>query len=76
MSKQDIHIRLGNRIRKLRREQNNLTQEKLAQKAGISLYYVQLLEARNPSRSPTLNVLEKLADAFEMPVWKFLKFED
>ena len=73
--KQDIRIKLGNRIRQLRAE-NELTQEKLSQLAGISLFYVQLLEARKPSRSPTLTVLEKLSDAFAVPLWKFLKFED
>lgn len=65
---------LGDRIRKLRSE-NDLTQEKLSQKAGISLYYVQLLEAREPSRSPTLRVLEQLADVFDMEVSEFLNFK-
>ena len=62
------------RLRALR-EEHKLTQEKLAQKAGISLYYLQLLEGKKP-KNPSLLVLEKLAKAFDMPVWQLVKFED
>ena len=62
------------RLRTLR-EEHKLTQEKLAQKAGISLYYLQLLEGKKP-KNPSLLVLEKLAKAFDMPVWQLVKFED
>ena len=70
-----IHIKFGDRIRALRAE-HALTQEKLSQRAGISLYYVQLLEARKPSRSPSLSILERLAKAFDMEVWELLKFNN
>ncbi len=62
------------RLRTLR-EEHKLTQDKLAQKAGISLYYLQLLEGKKP-KNPSLLVLEKLSKAFEMPVWQLVKFED
>ncbi len=62
------------RLRSLR-EEHGLTQEKLAQRAGISLYYLQLLEGKKP-KNPSLMVLEKLAKAFGTPLWKLLKFED
>jgi transcriptional regulator with XRE-family HTH domain len=64
---------LRDRLKKLRKEQG-LTQEKMAQKAGISLYYLQLLEGKRPT-NPSLLVLEKLADSFNMPVWQLLKFD-
>ncbi len=69
-----ITLKVQERLRALR-EERKLTQEKLAQKAGISLYYLQLLEGKKP-KNPSLLVLDKLARAFDMPVWKLLKFED
>lgn len=75
MPKQDIHLRLGNRIRKLRTAKN-LTQEKLAQKSGVSLLALQLLEARKPSRSPTLRTLKKLAEGLDIEVSELLEFEE
>jgi len=69
----DIRIKLAGRIRQLRAK-NSLTQEKLAQKAGLSLYYVQILEARVQKKNATIITLEKLASAFDMEVWEFLRF--
>ena len=51
---------IGKRIKTLR-ETNKLTQEKLAGKAGISLRYLQNIEAGD--RLPTLSVIEMIADA-------------
>ena len=73
LKNKDIRIRLAERIRQLRAE-NNLTQEKLSQKAGLSLYYVQILESRKPKKNATIITLEKLANAFGMEVWEFLNF--
>ena len=69
----DIRTKLAERIRQLR-AQHNLTQEKLAQKAGLSLYYVQILEARVQKKNATIITLEKLADAFDMELWELLRF--
>jgi transcriptional regulator with XRE-family HTH domain len=69
----DIRTKLAERIRQLR-AQHNLTQEKLAQKAGLSLYYVQILEARVQKKNATIITLEKLARAFDMEIWELLRF--
>jgi transcriptional regulator with XRE-family HTH domain len=73
LSNKDIRIRLAERIRELR-ARDGLTQEKLSQKAGLSLYYVQILESKLPKKNATIITLEKLANAFEMEVWEFLRF--
>ena len=65
---------LGVRIRFLRQEQS-LTQEKLASLSGISLKYIQNLEGKNP-QNPSLEVLQRLAGGFSLPLWKLLKFEE
>ena len=73
MKNADIRTKLAERIRKLRAK-HNFTQEKLAQKAGLSLYYVQILEARVQKKNATIITLEKLAIAFDMEVWELLRF--
>jgi transcriptional regulator with XRE-family HTH domain len=74
MKSATITLKVQKRLRALR-EERKLTQEKLAQKAGISLYYLQLLEGKKP-KNPSLLVLEKLSKAFDMQVWELVKFED
>lgn len=74
MKSADIRLKLAERIRQLR-HQHDFTQEKLAQKAGLSLYYVQILEARVPKKNATIITLEKLASAFDMEVWELLRFQ-
>lgn len=70
----DVVFKLGQQIRALRRK-NNLTQEQLAGRSGISLKYVQKLEGKDP-QNPSLVVLQKIAKGFGMPLWKLMKFED
>jgi len=72
--KKDASRQLGVRIRFLRQEQS-LTQEKLASLSGISLKYIQNLEGKNP-QNPSLEVLQRLAGGFSLPLWKLLKFEE
>lgn len=72
--KKDTSYRLALRIRALR-EEHGLTQEKLAGLSSISLKYIQNLEGKNP-QNPSLEVLQKLADGFGIPLWKLLKLED
>lgn len=56
---------LGNRIQR-RRKQLNLTQEELAEKAGISTVYLGYLEqGRNV---PSLEVLEKISKALKINI--------
>lgn len=70
----DIALQLGDRIRQLRKR-HGLTQDELATRAGISTKYLQNLEGKEPKRA-SIDTLEGLADGFEMPLWKFLKFEE
>ncbi|MBQ4132412.1 MAG: helix-turn-helix transcriptional regulator [Desulfovibrionaceae bacterium] len=49
------------------RKAKGLTQETLAQKAGVDYKYLQKLESNNPS-SPTLAIMEKLAKGLEVPL--------
>ncbi|MEO5968394.1 MAG: helix-turn-helix transcriptional regulator [Bdellovibrionia bacterium] len=60
-------------LRKLRKN-SNLTQEKLAEKAGIEYKYVQMLEGKKPP-SPTLRTLTKIAKALEMQAWELIRFD-
>lgn len=73
MKNNDIRTKLAERIRQLRAK-HRFTQEQLAQKAGLSLYYVQILEARVQKKNATIITLEKLAGAFDMEVWELLRF--
>ena len=58
------------RLKKLRAERG-MTQEALAEKAGISRSYITRLELGQ--QDPTLGTLEKLAKALKVPVAKFLE---
>ena len=69
---ENINIRFGNHLKALRRK-NKLTQEKLADLAGLEYKYIQRLEGKKPS-SPTLNSLEKLAKAFDISISELLDF--
>ena len=55
------------------RIKHNLTQESLAEKAGISTKYLQSLESKNPKVASVVT-LEKLAKGFGIPLWKLLRF--
>lgn len=66
----EIARKLADRIIKLRRERK-LSQEDLAFAADIDRTYVGRIE--NLKRNPTLNILVKLAKAFDMEVWELLK---
>ncbi|MFA6024383.1 MAG: helix-turn-helix transcriptional regulator [Candidatus Gracilibacteria bacterium] len=68
----DIVIQFGKHIRELRLERE-FTQEELASRSKISLKYIQKIEGRNP---PNLGLvaLQKLANGFDVPLWRLLKF--
>ncbi len=62
---------LGNRVQKLRK-QSNLTQEKLAEKIGVSRAYMGYIEqGRN---TPSLEVLQKIAKSLGVKVKDILPF--
>jgi len=50
----------------------NLTQEELAQRAGVDYKYLQKLEGQTPS-SPTLSTLDKLANGLGIPLVEFIQ---
>jgi transcriptional regulator with XRE-family HTH domain len=72
--KQDLILQFGRHIRSLRKK-HKLTQEELAGRSRISLKYIQKLEGKTP-QNPSLVIAQKLADGFEIPLWKLMKFED
>ena len=63
---------IGNRIRFLR-NQMNLSQEKLALKAGIDRTYLAGIESGK--RNATIISLEKIVDALEISLKDFFDFE-
>ena len=65
-----LRQRLAKELRRLRKKVG-LTQGRVAEKAGISFRYYQVLEAANPTRSAKIEILDKLGKAFGR---KFLNF--
>jgi transcriptional regulator with XRE-family HTH domain len=67
----NIRLRIGNKIKKLRKERG-ITQEKLSETATIGYKYLQRLEGKNP---PALKVdtIEKLAKALRVKPEELLK---
>jgi XRE family transcriptional regulator, master regulator for biofilm formation len=63
--------RLSTVIRKLR-EAQQMTQEQLAQKAGVTQGYIGHLE-RGLKKNPSLSILRKLAKALDVPVGRLLE---
>ena len=69
----DICLQLGDRIKQLRKK-NKLTQDELADRANISIKYLQNLEGKNPKKA-SIVTLEKLAKGFNIPLPKILDFK-
>lgn len=74
MSKTDARSLLAKRLRALRAK-HDVTQDELAGKAGISTKYVQNLEGKTP-KAASIDTLQRLAEAFDMPLAKLLKFDE
>ncbi len=70
---ENINIGFGKHLKDLRRKKK-ITQEELAELAGLEYKYIQRLEGKKPS-SPTLNTLEKLARAFNISISKLLNLK-
>ena len=68
----DICIKLGERVRRLRKNKA-LTQDQLAEKAGISTKYLQNLEGKTP-KVASIITLEKIAKAFKMTPSQLINF--
>jgi len=65
-------LKLAKRLRQLRVEKR-LTQEKAAELTGLDLRNYQRMESRKP-RATRIDTLDRIADAFDIPLWKLLKF--
>jgi len=66
----DIRVRLGNRIRDLRR-QRGLTQVELAEMLGVDRSY--LSEIETGKKDPSLRVLKTFADGFRLSLSQLLR---
>jgi transcriptional regulator with XRE-family HTH domain len=67
-----LREKFGQRIRLLRGEQG-VTQEQLAERAGISVDFLSLIERGRSS--PSFENLDELADALEVSVAELFSFE-
>lgn len=71
----DKYRQLGLKIsyyRKLR----GITQEQLAEKLGLSAAFIGHVEAPNINKAISLDTLFDIADALEIPVHRFLMFDE
>ena len=68
----DLRKQICNRVRELRVKQN-LTQQELAEKAGLDYKSIQRLEARAPRFYPKIHTLAKVAEAFKLSLSDFFK---
>ena len=71
MDENDFYKLLGKRIKFLG-ENARLTQEKLAEKAGISLDYLGKIEVS--INKPGIKTILKLANALELPIKELFEF--
>ncbi len=71
MNEAEFYTKLGKRIKMLR-ENAHLTQEKLAEKCGISLDYLGKIEVN--INKPGLKTLLKVSEALDVPVKSLFDF--
>nr|QGT49719.1 hypothetical protein Melaina855_1060 [uncultured Candidatus Melainabacteria bacterium] len=72
MDEDEFYKKLGGRVKFLR-EQTHLTQEKLAEKCGISLDYLGKIEVN--INKPGLKTLLKLSNALEVSMKDLVDFD-
>ena len=72
MKEDELYIALGKQIKTLR-ENAHLTQEKLAEKAGISLDYLGKIEVN--INKPVLKTLIKISNALSVPIKAIFDFK-
>lgn len=58
------------------RKLKSLTQEQLAEKLNCDVSFIGQIEAPNIYKAISLDTLFRIADALDVPAYKFLKFED
>lgn len=66
----DIKIKFGNHLKQLRNNQN-LTQEELAELANMDRSYISDIE--RGKKTISIEKLEQLANAFNIELWELLK---
>ena len=71
-SHSEAYKTIGRRIRYYRKEKG-LTQEALADKAGISLSYLSKIEAENCDKAFSLDVLFIISETLDIPIGKFFE---
>jgi putative transcriptional regulator len=67
-------LRIANQIRKLRFEHNEMTQEQLAEKIGVTRQTIVAIEKGN--YSPSLELAFRIAIAFNVPLETVFFIED
>jgi len=67
-----VRLKLAKRLRQLR-VKKGLTQEKAAELIGLDLRNYQRMESKKP-RATRIDTLDRIAEAFDIPLWKLLKF--
>lgn len=72
MNEKEFYISLGKQIKFLR-ESAHLTQEKLAEKSGISLDYLGKIEVN--INKPGLKTILKISNALSVPIKAFFDFK-
>lgn len=71
MVKKEVLIKFGNRVRE-ERLSRGLTQEALAERAGLHRTYVGMIE--RGEKNITLQNIERIAKALDIPIDKLMKF--
>jgi len=67
-----VRLQLSTRLRQLRAK-DGLTQEELAERAGLDARYYQRLESRKPT-AIKIDTIDRLAKAFKITCSKLLEF--
>ena len=65
---------IRNRIRRLRFDRSEMTQQELAEKAGVTRQTIIAIEG--DKYSPSLELAFKIARAFEVPLEEVFQYED
>lgn len=73
-SYREKYVQLGLRIAYYRK-MRGLTQEELAEKVNISAAFLSHVEAPNVNKTVSLGTLFAIAEALDVPEYKFLMFE-
>ena len=66
-------FKITNQVRTLRFFENEMTQQELAEKAGVSRQTIMAIEAGK--YAPTLELAFRIADAFNCPITKGFSYE-